>query len=121
MPARTSSSTTAPSEAAWPPPASVEAAEARDEQQVDQALVEVGHEAADHPGAEEQLAGRVDQPPDPLALGGGHAEHLRLLGDPDRLADPAGVLHLRLRERARAARAERAQRAQQPEQRDRHR
>ncbi len=74
----------------------VQPGEAGYQQQVHEALVEIGDQPAEQLRAKEEPASGVDELVDAPALGAGHAEDLGLLGDPHRLADPAGVAHLRL-------------------------
>lgn len=79
---------------------------APDEDEVDQALVDVWNQAADELGAKEEILGRGDEAVDAVALGRGHTEHPGLFGHPNGLADSTGIGHLRRRERARVPSAD---------------
>ena len=77
------------------------------EQHVDQALDRCSRPAWRAAGCGRTAACDVlTQRVDPLALAPRDAEHLRLLGQPDRLGDAAGVAHLGAGERPRAAHAD---------------
>jgi hypothetical protein len=93
----------------------VQEREARDQQDEDQALEQVGDEFGQHLGVEQQVARLLDQGVDAAALGVGDAEHVRLLGQADRLVDAARVLHLGFGQSACAAHADRFEGSQREE------
>src|SRR5271155_356097 len=95
---------------------SVKTGQTRDDDEENEALIEVRRQASEELGAEEEILSRADEILDPAALGITHAEHLGLLGNTHRLTYPAGIVHLRLRECARTPVPKRVQWSQKNEQ-----